>query len=219
MNKLSFFLSFSFIILYSQVWSQLSMASVNGNIVYVGAENKLEFNTSDSLTFKTSNGKVIKVRNNQYFYVPEKIGRGQIEIKNEMDGTTQSLSFKVIDIPIPNAMLEVDNILPRKDNKYIDRNSYSKDRIKSFNNIILLLNNFNIPVRLSVIEYELWYKGKQGKIKKIRVDGLLFYKNEEIKKLIDNCKSGDIFMINHILSENNVNENEQWIPSIYFVVE
>lgn len=205
------------LILYSYfIFGQISLISVNGNNVYLGIENKLEVNSNSNLIFSTSNGKVEK-KGNEYFYIPDQLGFASIQIINNEKENIQ-LTFRVIEIPKPQAIFLTNDLLPRKNNKYIDRKHYSKERIKEFYLIATFLPDFNFEVRITIDSYELQYLGKNNSIQTLIVNNNKFYSNEEIKKIVDNCSPGDIFMISKILTKNNINNNLKYIDSIYFIV-
>ena len=198
--------------------AQICLKSVNNNIVYLSLDNKLEISSKFDLTFITDNGEIKKGNNGYYYYKPTKLGFPTINIMSS-NGESIELKFHVIDFPKPQVLLEQNNILPRNDNKYIDRNTYPKEKIKEFPLLTTILSNFNFDVRLNVVNYQLKYlNSKTSSIQTISSDNYKFYLNPQIKQIVDNANPGDIFMISKILTDNNVNENLKYADSIYFIV-
>ena len=146
------FLTILFVYLTSILNAQISLQSVNDNIVYLGLENKLKIKSKSDLTFITTNGEIKKGENGYYYYIPEELGFPSIYIMGDGEESID-LKLQVIDIPKPQALFESDNILPRIDNKYIDRNNYTKERIKKFLGVSTFISNFKLDVRMTVVAF------------------------------------------------------------------
>lgn len=175
---------------FSSNGQKVAISEDKMNIAYLGVPNPLtivaENYPCNELKVTTDNGKIEKIKDCSYSFMPEKVGMSIISVFNKEKQLVWTANYRIK--LIPNPEIKIGNSFGGKVNKYNLLNALG---------IVAVLRNFDLHGRYIVTHYKVeLIQNNQNSFSK-EIDGPMF--NEEIKDAFKDLKSGDQMLISNII--------------------
>jgi len=164
------------------------------NVFYMGVNNPITVMAagvaSSNLVVKLSNpdfGELVKAEGGKYNFIPKRLGRVEIVMRNKKIGKTLArFTFRIKRIPDPRVQLGM------RENK----GGMQAAKLNKMRGLMTVLDNFDFDAKCLVKSFTFNYSSKEGKNIQLQQDGLLF--TGKVLELIQQAKAGDFIIFSNI---------------------
>lgn len=192
-----------------------TIAADKMNVLYLGIDNPISVAaagvSSNDLEVKLSKpefGELKKVGHGKYSFIPKKIGRVEIEMRNiNRDKMLARFSFRVKRIPDPRVQLGTRE----------NTGSITAAELNETPGLMTMLENFDFDTKCLIQSFQLNYLSANGTFKTHQHTGAAFM--GETRQIIQEAKAGDFIIFSNIKVRCNGDKASRRVSNLGIIVD